>query len=402
MTRLRVLSISTLFPSPARPAFGGFVANQMAAVAARGDVDVEVVNPVGIPPWPLSGREPYRSRRAMPAASELAGLRVHHPHFTLIPKIGGDSNPQRIERGIMPFVERLHAARPFELVDAQFFFPDGPAAALVARRLGLPLTIKARGSDIHYWGKRRSAKAQMLGAAKQAAGLLAVSEALRKDMIALGMPEERIAVHYTGLDRERFHPMNRGAARALVSAIPDLEIWSKGPLIVTPGALIAVKGQRLVIEALREIPDAVLALAGSGEDEGALRAHAGRLGLSDRIRFLGQVSHEVLPQLLSAADVVVLPSEREGLANVWIEALACGTPVVIPDVGGAGEVVRDPSAGRITARSPGAIAAAVKELLADPPTQEQVSANAGRFSWEASAAELVGFWEGAAGRPGCG
>lgn len=255
-----------------------------------------------------------------------------------------------------------------------------------------PLTIKSRGADIHYWGQRPAALKQMQQAAHQAAGMLAVSSALRDDMVALGMPQERIGIHYTGLDHERFHPIERGAARALVSAMPNLGIWSEGPLIVTPGSLIPRKGQRLVIEALAHLPDARLALAGAGEDEKPLRALADWLGVGDRVQFLGLVGHDLLPHVLCAADVLVLPSVSEGLANVWVEGLACGTPIVIPDIGGAREVVQDESAGRIAARTPEAIADAVRDILADPPSQADVSANVSRFSWGVNAQNLVRFW----------
>ncbi|MEO5597221.1 MAG: glycosyltransferase [Novosphingobium sp.] len=388
---MHVLSISTLFPTPARPAFGRFVANQMAALARRGDVDLLMVNPLGVPPWPLSRREPYRSETTTPKAEMWEGVPVSHPRFPLIPLIGGDSNPARVASVLLPMVRQLHAQRPFDVVDAQFFFPDGPAAALIAESLGLPLSIKARGSDIHYWGTRPKARAQMLAAANQAAGMLAVSGALKRDMVALGMPEERIAVHYTGLDHARFRPLAREMARAALGL-------GEGPLFVCPGALIAIKGQALAIEALAEIPSARLALAGSGPDEAALRALTARLGLAERVLFLGQVGHDVLPQWLSAADAVVLPSEREGLANAWIEALACGASLVIPHIGGAQEVVSAATAGRIAERTPGAIAAALTAILAAPPAQADVAANAARFSWETNAAQLSAHFHRIAGR----
>ncbi|SLJ87335.1 glycosyltransferase [Novosphingobium mathurense] len=391
---MRILSIATLFPNPVKPSFGVFVGNQMRAVVARGETDLTMISPIGIPPWPLSLREPYARLKSIPEVSDVVGLKVHYPRFTTIPKIGGDSNPGRIAGAILPLVRRLHEEKPFDLVDAQFFFPDGPAAAIVARELGLPLTIKSRGADIHYWGQRPRALEQMKAAAQQASGLLAVSQALREDMIELGMPAERIDVHYTGLDRELFHPVERGAARALVSAMPNLGIWSQGPLLVTPGALIERKGQSLVIEALTHLPEARLALAGSGEDMPQLEALATRLGVSDRVHFLGLVNHEVLPNLLCAADVLVLPSTSEGLANVWIEGLACGTPIVIPDIGGASEVVKDSSAGRLVERNPESIAQAISEILADPPSQSDVAANVNRFSWGVNAENIVRFWKG--------
>lgn len=390
---MRVLSISTLFPNPVRPAFGIFVGNQMRAVYARGDVDLTMINPIGMPPWPLSRLAHYDRLRKVPEQSDEVGLPVHYPRFTVIPKIGGDDNPERIVRAILPLVRRLHAEQAFDLVDAQFFFPDGPAAATIARELNLPLTIKSRGADIHFWSSRPHALEQMKTAAAQANGMLAVSQALRADMIELGIPADRITVHYTGLDRERFRPIERGAARALVSALPNLGVWSEGPLIVTPGALIPRKGQRLVIEALQYVPEGCLALAGAGEDEARLRKLVQDLGLSERVQFLGLVSHDLLPQLLCASDVVVLPSVSEGLANVWVESLACGTPLVISDIGGAREIVRDPSAGRIVAREPEAIAAAINELIADPPDQEDVAHNARRFDWNINADNLVTFWQ---------
>lgn len=393
----RLLSISTLYPAPGRTGFGRFVARQMEALAARGDWEVTVINPIGLPPLPLKH---YAPLRAVPAMERQGAIAVHHPRFTLLPSLSAPINPALIARAVLPLASRLHAETPFDIVDAQFFYPDGPAAAKVARELGLPLAIKARGSDIHLWGERKSARRQMITAAEQAAALLSVSCALARDMAAMGMPDDRIHVHYTGLDRERFRPLGREAARQLISAIPALHVWSTGPLLLCVGALVPIKGQAIAIQALTLLPqDVRLAIAGTGADETALKALVKKLGLEMRVHFLGAVEHDLLPQLLCAADAMVLPSEREGLANAWIEAIACGTPVIIPDVGGAREVVQDDSAGRIVERTPQAIGAAITDLLANPPSQQAVAANAERFSWDANAAALAAIYEKAAARP---
>ncbi|HQS96833.1 MAG: glycoside hydrolase [Novosphingobium sp. 17-62-19] len=390
----RLLSISTLYPAPGRSGFGRFVARQMEALASRGDWEVTVVNPIGKPPVPM---QRYAALEQIPDVEQQGAVTVHHPRFLLLPGLSGPVNPHLIARAVLPLAQKLHEACPFDMVDAQFFYPDGPAAAKIAAKLGLPLAIKARGSDIHLWGERRLAKLQILGAAQQATTLLAVSRALARDMVGMGMEDSKISVHYTGLDRERFRPLGRASARQLISAIPSLHVWSVGRMLLSVGALVRVKGQSLAIRALKHLPEDVrLVIAGSGTEEAALRALVTELDLEDRVQIIGAVDHDLLPHLLSAADVMVLPSEREGLANAWIEALACGTPVVIPDVGGAREVVQNDSAGRIVERTPESIAQGVAELLANPPSQEAVAANAERFSWDANAAALAEIYAKAA------
>jgi teichuronic acid biosynthesis glycosyltransferase TuaC len=377
---LRVLSIATLFPNSARPGFGLFVARQAEALAARGDVEMVVVNPIPALPG-FGGQSPVE---------HSYGVDVHRPRFATIPRFGARWNPALIARAVLPLARRLHAEKPFDVVDAQFFYPDGPAAARVAKALSLPLSIKARGSDIHYWGGQAFALRQMLAAAEQAGGLLAVSEALKRDMAALGMVADKIRVHYTGLDHQLFRPLPRQEARALLAD----QVPPDGKLLVTVGNLIPLKGQHLVIEALASLPDMRLALAGRGPDEAALKTLAAKLGVAERVHFLGSVKPHTMAGLLSAAEIMVLPSQREGLANAWIEALACGTPLVITDVGGAREVVRDDGAGKLVARSSAAIAGAVGELISHPPAQSEVAAHAARFSWATNAATLTAHYRG--------
>ena len=116
------------------------------------------------------------------------------------------------------------------------------------------------------------------------------------------------------------------------------------------------------------------------------------------MHFAGSVKPDQLAVLLSAADIMVLASEREGLANAWVEALACGTPLVITDAGGAREVVRDASAGQIVERSAAGIVAGVQAVSADPPSQAEAAANAARFSWQANAEQLAAYYRCLAGK----
>jgi teichuronic acid biosynthesis glycosyltransferase TuaC len=359
VTPIRVLSLATLFPDCARPNFGLFVEKSLRALAAQPGINLTVVAPVGLPPFPLSLHPRYSALRALPLAETWQGLTVHRPRFTLVPRIGAARNPAAIARAVLPLVQRLHRGQPFDVIDAQFFYPDGPTAMRIAAALALPFSVKARGSDISYFGHDPATAPQVLDAARNAVRLLAVSAAMRDEMATIGIDPAKVRVHYTGIDSQRFCPGDRTVARAALGL-------SDGPLIASVGALIRRKGQALVIEALPALPGVTYALAGSGESESDYRALAARLGVADQVRFLGPVPNADLPMLYRAADVVVMPSVSEGLANAWVEAMACGTPIVISDAGGAAELVTSDVAGRIVARTPEAIAEAVRALLATP------------------------------------
>jgi glycosyltransferase involved in cell wall biosynthesis len=385
-----VLSLTTLYPNPVNPRFGTFVARSMEALAKRGDWRVTLVNPIGLPPLAL-GR--YRPLADLPAENVEGGITVHRPHFTLIPRIGARRNAAAIARAALPLVQRIHAETPIDLIDAQFFFPDGPAAATIAKAMGLPLSIKARGSDISFWGDQGFARQQMLDAAAAATGLLAVSHDLARQMAAMGMDAGKITVHYTGLDRDRFRPFEHTQLRSQLGRELGFTLPDNAPLLACVGALIERKGQGIAIAALRDIPGARLVLVGKGEDEGRLRALAASEGVADRVFFAGSVDHDVMPLILSAADVMVLPTVAEGLANAWVEALACGTPVVTSDVGGAREIITCDTAGRLVERNPVAVAAGINALLNAPPPREAVAALTEGFSWDANAAALAAHYE---------
>jgi teichuronic acid biosynthesis glycosyltransferase TuaC len=370
---LRVLTLATLFPDASRPTFGPFVERQTIGLAGHPDVDLKLVAPIGIPPWPLSRLGPYAAFAIVPEREEWKGIEVHRPRFLHLPGLGGRFDAGAMARALTPMLRDLRRDFPFDVIDAEFFFPDGPAAIALGKSFGVPVSIKARGSDIHFWGAQPGTARQVLEAGQAAGGLLAVSAALKADMVALGMPEDRITVHHTGVDQDLFKPLDRAATKAALGV--------KGPLIVSVGTLSERKGQHHLIRALAQQAGATLVLIGRGPDQARFAALASEAGVADRARFTGAIPHAEIARWLAAADAMALISASEGLANAWVEALACGTPIVITDVGGAREVVTSKGAGHLVPPEADAIAAALGDLIANPRAPESVRAFATPFRW---------------------
>ncbi len=377
---LRVLTLSTLYPDSTRPTFGGFVERQTRALAQCQDTEVRVVAPIGLPLWPLRQLGRYAKFSRLPSQDQWNGLSITRPLFLHWPRTGGRFDVTALSRALLPLLTDLRRSFPFDVIDAEFFFPDGPSAVQIGKALGVPVSIKSRGSDIAYWARQPLPSRQIISAAKSADGLLTVSAALKRDMVSLGMPESRITVHYTGVDQEIFKPVDRTHEKASRGIA--------GPLIAGVGTLNANKGHALTIEALAAIPDAHLVLIGKGPDEAELRKCAQRFGVEDRVTHTGAIPLDEVARWVATADVMALPSASEGLANAWIEALSCGTPVVTCDVGGAREVITSDQLGLLVEREPAAISAGITRILAQPPAQATLRTSVSQFTWERNAASL--------------
>lgn len=371
---LRVLVLSTLFPNRARPLFGTFVERQTLGLAARADVEVRIVVPLGLPPAPFDRHSRYRADASLPAREDWQGMPLYRPRFLHLPKIGARYDAPMMVRALLPLLRGIRKEFAFDIIAAEYFFPDGPAAVALGGALEVPVSIKARGSDVNVWGHRYDTGPQVAAAGKAASGMLAVSAAMKREMVALGMAESKIRVHYTGVDRSLFHVRDRAQAKQALGIT--------GPLIVTVAPLIERKGVDLVIAALAHVPRATLVVTGVGPDEAKLRALAAECGVGDRVRLLGIQPRTAVADWLAAADVMALPSASEGLANAWVEALASGTPIVIADVGGASELVQSETAGRLVVRETGAIAEAINGFITAPPDRAAVCATVDRFSWD--------------------
>ena len=156
-----------------------------------------------------------------------------------------------------------------------------------------------------------------------------------------------------------------------------------GPALISVGGLIERKGHHRTIEAMRQLPGFTLLVAGEGPERERLAGLIARFGLGDRVRLLGPRPHAELPALYGAADASVLASSREGWANVLLELMACGTPVVAADIWGNPEVVRAPEAGVIyRPNTSDGVAAGVRELFAAMPDRAATRRYAEGFSWD--------------------
>ncbi len=387
MTPIRLLTFSTLFPHAGRPNHGIFVQNRLRQLLASRQATSLVVAPV---PW-----FPSRSDRfgdwALNARAPMAeirhGIDIRHPRYPVIPKAGMSLAPWLLYRAMLPVLQRLLAdGHRFDLIDAHYLYPDGVAAVWLGRRLGLPVVVTARGTDVNLIPRHAVPRRLIQQAIRGASALVAVSAALKQVLVDLGAPDDKVTVLRNGVETELFKPpADRLAARAALGLTR--------PTLVSVGALIDRKGHHRTIEAMRQLPGYGLLIAGEGPERVRLTGLIAQHDLTDRVRLLGPLPHAELPALYGAADASLLASSREGWANVLLEAMACGTPVVASAIWGNPEVVRAPAAGVIyQPNTPDGIAAGVRQLFAALPGRDATRAYAEGFGWaETTAGQLALF-----------
>ena len=372
---LSIITATTLFPNGTKPSHGIFVKNRLKKLLATGEATARVIAPLGWVP-PFLEYPGAAHLRALPANETIDGIWVAHPRYLIIPKIGMSVTPFFLYRSMKRALGAILAAgHPVDLIDAHYFYPDGVAAAWVARDFGLPVTITARGTDLNLIPQYPAPRRMIQAAAAMADGLITVAAALKQSLVELGVAPERITVLRNGVDLDFFRPLPRQEARHGFG----LTRRTLGSV----GHLIARKGHHHVIAALAQLPDTDLVIAGDGEDKSALSALAAQLGVEDRVRFLGAVSQDRLRALYGALDALVLASSREGWANVLLEAMACGTPVIASAVWGTPEVVAGPAAGVLMpSLDADGVVAGVRQLFADLPARSATRAYAEQFDWE--------------------
>src|SRR5271165_2729442 len=228
---MRILTFTSLFPNLADPNFGIFIFQRTSHLARRDGNSVEVVAPVPYAPKFLKP-----SIAAIPSIEVIGNLQVHHPRYPLVPKVSMSLHGLLMYAGCVGYVKRLHQKYRFDCIDAHYVFPDGLAAVLIGRSLGIPVVVSARGTDIHTFQDFTTVRHQIRWALRHAAGVIAVSDSLRRIMLEIEPTLNAIEVIGNGVDGQRFFPEERLVARE------KLGLNSQDRIIISVAALKHVKG----------------------------------------------------------------------------------------------------------------------------------------------------------------
>jgi glycosyltransferase involved in cell wall biosynthesis len=344
---MRLLLLTSVYPSPRRPTKGTFNREMIRGLRSTGN-DVRVVVPI---PWTDLVLAAPTGRREDDAT---------YPVWWYPPRLQHDSRHHWMRRTVLRAVRhRTTHWRPDALI-GYWTHPDGTVTVEAARNLGVPAVLIVGGSDVRVLAQEANAgrRAIITQTLQRADRVLAVGAGLRTEIIALGLPPERIGVLERGVDRSRFHPGSQDEARRRLALPVDR------PVFLWVGRMVAVKGLDILLAAWREVQvhpsRPMLILAGDGELRGRLERQA--RDLRESVRFVGTVAHETLPEWYHAADAIVLPSISEGVPNVLLEGLACGTPFIASDVGGIPDLAREDCA-VVPAGDVAALAAALLRRL---------------------------------------
>ena len=322
---MKILVLSTLYPNAVQRRHGIFIEHRVAHLQAAAGDEVRVVAPV---PWfPFSSARfgNWAEHARVPRNAERRGLRITHPRYPTLPKVGMTAAPWLMASALAPHIATIRRDFDFDVIDSYYLYPEGVAASLLGKWFGRPVVGSALGTDVSLIPEWRLPRAMILRAIERMAAVTTVCGALRDGLVALGADAAKLTVVEHGVDLALFSPpADRDALRR--------EMRLTGPTLLSVGHLIDRKGHDFAIRAVAKLPGVTLMIAGDGPREAALRTLTQEQGVADRVRFLGHVDQHRLPALYGAADATLSCSDREGIANVLLESLACGTPLVATPV----------------------------------------------------------------------
>ena len=383
---MKILVFTTLYPNNTRLYHGVFVKERMSRVARLEGCDLRVIAPVPyFPSIPITRR--WRFSQVM-RYEQQEGIEVYHPRYLITPKIGMALYGFSMFLSVLPTIARVQRKFSFDILDTHYVYPDGFAGVLLGRYFKRPVVVSARGSDINLLSQLPLMRNLLRYTLKKSDRIVAVSQALKNEMVRLGIRDDKIHLIPNGIDTEKFYPIVKSHARTQVQISSDQKI------ILSVAALIPNKGVDILIRALqillaqKEEKNCCLVIIGAGPLRAELEKLATTLGVEKHVRLVGAVPHGELYRWYNAADVFCLASSREGWPNVVTEALACGTPVVATDVGGIPEIICSPEIGLVTKRHEREFADALALALKKPWQRDSIVMHARERTWEQVARSL--------------
>lgn len=355
---MNVLWLTTEYPWQGDPV-GGIFHRTAARCLVQAGVGVTVVSPTPMAPWPLPRiRERWRRYAESPNRQLDGAVEILRPRYPVIP---GDPAWSRIDASIDRVARGILAQRPeIDLIHAHYPAPMGMAAWRLARATGLPYVVTVHGSDDVWRRSHRGRLAMYRRALREASGILAVSQSMADEVRQVaGVNASLLPI---GIDVSRFaNPlMTREAARRELRLPPDHVV------VLLVATLVPAKGVRPFVDAVVELGDPYLAVVVGEGPEFAYRASDA--AARNRVDYRGAQPNEAIPLYLAAADMLILPSETEGLPTVLVEAGAAGVPIIASAVGGIPELLASDRGLLMPEVSTAAIVEAIATIRADPAT----------------------------------
>jgi teichuronic acid biosynthesis glycosyltransferase TuaC len=323
---LRVLTLTPFYPSEGDDSQGCFVAEPLHALADIG-VSSEVF-----------ALQPVYRKRLQPAESKIPAKWIRY--FSLPSSFGLPTAGAFVFARVVGPVREMIRSHRIDLIHAHAPLPAGHAAMLLSSELGVPYVVSVHGLDafsneqiggrVGEWCSRISRR--VLHGSRR---VICVSEVIRERVLSELGSRVRTSVVYNGADTKFFSPA--GDVR------PDT------PTLLAVGNLLANKGQEVLVRALASIVSEFSSLSldviGDGPELQHLQDLAGQLGLEGKVRFHGRQPRQQVADAMRRCTVFALPSRYEGLGCVYLEAMACGKPVVGCRGQGIAEVIRQGSNG---------------------------------------------------------
>ncbi len=388
-SKLRLLVLSShLFPNYKNPNAGSFVLEQVRHLREFCDITVCVPHP-WVPPFVDKVSAKWRRYAQLPSEEVITGVRVIHPRRLVLPKV---NSWVWMTLSVTLCYWQALSSYDFDLMEGHFALPDGFAAAFLGNRWGKPNLVHVWGTDVHTIPYLSPLLRRLtVRAMEQTDATRAVSHYLARQCVELGADPSKVRVIPNGVDVQRFNLIPRKEAKERVGLDPNRRH------LLYVGRLVAVKGLDLLLDAaallMRQRKDLDLVLVGDGVEREALKQRAKDLGASERVHFVGAQPHDRIPIWMNAGDVLCLPSHKEGLPTVLLEALASGTPVVATAVSGTPEAVVDGVVGRLVrSRDPEEMASCLAEVLGREWDRQALREHAMQFSYDSVAQQLLALY----------